>query len=169
MITTTKGDAMRPIIFLDIDGVLNAHEKLPGSAYCGIEPRCMALLNDLLAKTRAEIVITSAWRYLILNGSMTLAGFQNMMATHGLVPHEAMIGFVGKDSYEYESRDHLYALADRDGAIHEWREINKRWGVHVVIDDLPLPVRDAVLVQTDGAVGLTQADCDRAAAILLAE
>jgi hypothetical protein len=52
---------MKPL-FLDIDGVLNAHEPHPGSLYNGIRPDCMGRLNRVLKATGASLVISSAWR-----------------------------------------------------------------------------------------------------------
>ena len=48
---------MRPLIFLDIDGVL-AHYGSNGE----IDPRCVDRLNEVIARTGAEVVISSTWR-----------------------------------------------------------------------------------------------------------
>lgn len=48
---------MKPILFLDIDGVLNRYaSKEP------IEPDCVERLNQIVESTGAGIVITSSWR-----------------------------------------------------------------------------------------------------------
>lgn len=58
---------MRKIIFLDIDGVMNSvnerklHPEDFGKMY-GIDPKPVAILNDLVKKTGAEIVLSSTWR-----------------------------------------------------------------------------------------------------------
>lgn len=58
---------MRKIIFLDIDGVMNSinerklHPEDFGKMY-GIDPKPVAILNDLVEKTGAEIVLSSTWR-----------------------------------------------------------------------------------------------------------
>lgn len=70
------------VLFLDIDGVCNSHDSHP-NGYCGIDPKKMALLNSIVESTDCRIVLASAWRYLVLKSSMTLAGFGNMLATYG--------------------------------------------------------------------------------------
>lgn len=58
---------MRKIIFLDIDGVMNCvnhrkqHPEDFGKMY-GIDQEHVAILNDLVEKTGAEIVLSSVWR-----------------------------------------------------------------------------------------------------------
>src|SRR4051812_43157756 len=70
-------------LFLDIDGVLNNHVKMD-NGYCGIDARRMRLLGQLVDRVpRVKIYLVSAWRYMILSGDMTLAGFKNMLLTHG--------------------------------------------------------------------------------------
>lgn len=71
------------VIFLDIDGVLNGHKKMP-NGYCTIATAHIQRLNRVLVQTQAKIVISSAWRYLVSGGSMTLKGFEYLLRTHGL-------------------------------------------------------------------------------------
>jgi hypothetical protein len=63
---------MRGIIFLDFDGVLNS-ERWRSATFLesrqdltveekGIDPAAVGLLNHLLARTGAEVVVTSTWR-----------------------------------------------------------------------------------------------------------
>jgi hypothetical protein len=47
----------RPVIFLDMDGVL----VLPGPAPRPLDPLCLQRLRNLLAITNARVVISSAW------------------------------------------------------------------------------------------------------------
>jgi hypothetical protein len=70
------------LLFLDIDGVLNSHDQHP-NGYCGIHPEKVMLLNGIVEKTNCKIVISSAWRYMILRGDMTLKGFGNLLGTYG--------------------------------------------------------------------------------------
>ena len=69
------------IIFLDIDGVLN---QTGNAASLPFDPNCVMYLNHVIKETGAHIVISSAWRYQILEGHMTLKGFEFLMKTHGL-------------------------------------------------------------------------------------
>lgn len=56
-----------PLIFLDIDGVLNntvyfEYTKEEKATRPNFDPRCIKLLNRLCEETNAKIVITSTWR-----------------------------------------------------------------------------------------------------------
>jgi len=53
----------RKVIFLDIDGVLNC-DKTPNPRKFPyvVDKRLLARLKRLLAKTRAQVVLTSSWR-----------------------------------------------------------------------------------------------------------
>jgi hypothetical protein len=70
------------VLFLDIDGVLNGHQR-HDNGYCGIDPGKVELLNGVILATRCRVVLASAWRYMILGGDMTLKGFGHMLATYG--------------------------------------------------------------------------------------
>jgi hypothetical protein len=65
---------MSPIIFLDIDGVLNHRlfyeEKSQADRYkevgpdlCDLDPEKVKLLNELIESAGADVVISSTWRY----------------------------------------------------------------------------------------------------------
>lgn len=59
---------IRPILFLDIDGVLNSSEymkTLPIEfyAYEMIDPAAVSLLNDVVKETNCHVVLSSMWRY----------------------------------------------------------------------------------------------------------
>lgn len=55
---------MKKYIFLDIDGVLNAHHNTVErwGGFIGIDPKHVAIFNKLVEETGAEIVLSSAWR-----------------------------------------------------------------------------------------------------------
>ena len=58
------------VLFLDIDGVLNSHDwwrrreplGLQGKALRDLDPEAVALLNGVIARTGAKVVISSTWR-----------------------------------------------------------------------------------------------------------
>jgi hypothetical protein len=75
------------IIFLDIDGVLNSGEymyrrRLQGSTRSNkaIDPECVNVLNEIVQKTRAHIVVSSSWRI-----GRTLQQLQRMLYNGGVV------------------------------------------------------------------------------------
>lgn len=58
---------MRRLIFLDVDGVLNRRcswwrnsIRRPRGSH--IDPECVRVLNDLIERSGAEIVLSSSWR-----------------------------------------------------------------------------------------------------------
>jgi hypothetical protein len=159
------------LLFLDLDGVLNGHEKHPDSHYCGMRPDLVQRLNRVLyAVPDAKIVISSAWRYMILEGAMTLKGFQYLISIHGVAAWDRLHGHTAADVPPDEQPSH--------GDVETWAANGLRWrneqiAAYVaehkptrwaVVDDLPLSVPN--FVQTDGTIGLTDADADRLIAIL---
>jgi hypothetical protein len=157
------------VLFLDIDGVLNGHQQFKHMPYCKISRPCVRELNRVLVKTGCKVVLSSAWRYMVLNGSMTLRGFEYMLKTHGLGGlSEVIVGSTVADEVEASRERQILGWVKSQ---HERLLIQKprRWAV---VDDLDLafPARDRWrFVQTDGTRGLTRADGDRLIEILNAE
>lgn len=122
-----------PFIFLDIDGVLNGHQAHENK-YCGVDPACMKILNHVLTETGAKIVVASAWRYCVLRGEMTVAGFASMMHTHGL-NWGSLVSTLGPDQ----------AVPCRGSLVLDWFRNNygtAHPGPHVAIDDMDLGYTD---------------------------
>lgn len=163
---------MKALLFLDMDGVLNDKTQLESGFY-GTKPECVAQLNRILRETGAEIVLSSAWRYMI-PGAMTLRGFTYLLLTHGVAcrtsgdePEDMLIGLTCRDE----------ELKPRGRQIRHW--LNEHGGRrrYVVLDDggenpdkswtdMGIDAAGHPVVWTDGKVGLTEADADRAIAIL---
>jgi hypothetical protein len=151
------------IIFLDIDGVLNGHEFLIDAKSCKIDSECIHRLNRILRETDARIVLSSAWRYMIHGHAMTLEGFHYMLRTHGLLG-----SLNGTDRLIIDLTCRDCDIPERPDQIRAWLA-NKGHGSdqrYIVIDDLEADWGDLRIVQTDGAIGLTDADADRAIAML---
>lgn len=143
-------------IFLDIDGVLNDHEQ-QDNGYCTIKPECAVRFNRILrAVPDSRIVISSAWRYLILNGGMALYGFESLLLTHGVDCFNKVAGHTRADANGGEP-------FERVAEILEYVDENDV-ELFVVLDDMDLKIEN--LIRTNGNVGLTDADADRAIAIL---
>jgi hypothetical protein len=153
------------LLFLDIDGVLNDHTKLP-SGYCGINPAMAVRLNTILdALPGLRIVVSSAWRYIMLRGEMTLQGFEYLLLIHGVKCRGRIIGHTLPDGpIEDEPNHHDPEVWRRAGLLWRAQQIRAfvdqakpaRW---CVLDDLPIGVEN--LVQTNGDVGLTDGDVAR--------
>lgn len=148
------------IIFLDIDGVLNAMSvprlRQPGDDYSPhILPDCVRAFNKIIKATDAKIVISSTWRGWFHNGHMDHFGFQRLLKTHGI--RGELLGFT----------------RESEGGEPRWTQIRDwlRTGVcgtdyrYCIIDDDPGAFGGRPGVQTNGN-GLTEADADLAVEIL---
>lgn len=136
-----------PIIFLDLDGVLVPWESST------VDPGCVAELNDLIARTGARVVVTSAWR-----------------ATHDVAEIATVLaeaGFVGV----LDGTTPLIPGASRGVEIAAWLEQTGEPKPRFVILDDCADVGDLRpwLVQTDEYEGLCSQQVADAVAILLRE
>ena len=161
---------MTVLLYLDIDGVLNDHRKLPGG-YCGIDRDRAALLNCVLDEVpECKLVISSAWRYLVHEGSMTRKGFEFLLLSSGVKAHLRIYGFTRRDPAKTPP------VTDADA----WRVLGLKWRAWQIeqfnlrhrpekwaaIDDLPLDLPAGNFVQTDPAVGLTDSTIEKVIRIL---
>lgn len=167
------------ILFLDIDGCLNTHEPLCPEALCGrLHGDKVARLNRVLRETDARIVLSSAWRYLVYRKEMTVRGLDWLLRSHGVIAFR-LAGITApdtmmKDEMEWNGKGEWPLEKERGKQIANWiSEWNgATWrnelefpavARHAVVDDLDLGI-SAVghpFVQTDGKVGITDADADR--------
>jgi len=82
---------MAKVLFLDIDGVLNAsYESEPL-----ILPECARRFNRIIRETGAKVVISSSWRNFVHGGLMIQLGFQTLLRTHGV--HCQIVGVTQPD------------------------------------------------------------------------
>jgi hypothetical protein len=148
----------RRVLFLDIDGVLNGHEYDPLAASCGLRPDCVARLNRVLDETGCEVVLSSAWRYMVLMGALTLSGFGYLLRTHGV--RNLGTRLVGTTGLDTQTED----PTERGRLIVAWLMEQVGVAQAVVVDDMPILGPETAhldFVQTDGKTGLTDADADR--------
>jgi hypothetical protein len=149
------------VVFLDFDGVLNGERfrqacnqdpalNLASGSF-GIDARAIALLNRIVARTSAKLVVSSSWRR-----QRSLLHLREELSERGLKGHVLDV-------------TPLAGGLGRGGEIRAWLEQNAAEGF-VVLDDLPpsggLEPR---WVQTDPIHGLTAKDCDRAIELCLSE
>jgi len=147
----------KPLIFMDIDGCLNNHNTHPIIKCNTIEPLLAQRFNQILWRTNANFVVSSAWRYMVLGGGMTLDGFRYMLQSHWIDANR-IIGITRKDVSS--------ETMDRGAQITEWLSANaSRFnGKYLVIDDMDLGISAAKLnfLHIDGTVGLTASDVEKA-------
>jgi hypothetical protein len=159
------------LLYLDLDGVLNGHERL-SNGYCGICPVNVGVFNSLLAEfSDLKLVISSSWRYLVLSGDMTLRGFENLLLTHGLKCHGRVAGVTGPDEdwLEWDGTGDRYAALQEQGCDIRAKQILAHVTEHqpeqwAVLDDMAVPVPR--LVRTNGTLGLTSANAVDIAGLL---
>ena len=144
---------MNRILFLDIDGVAN---DFGPQAFL---PKCVEQLNRIIDATSCKLVLSSAWRYYIYEGYMSLDGFGLLLKTHGV--RGMLVGMTCKD----ENTPELLDIPDRMWQIQEYLRLNQH-DRYCVLDDLSLSKSWREFVQTDSRVGLTASDADKAISIL---
>jgi hypothetical protein len=165
------------ILFLDIDGVLNAHEWDP-DVLCGqIHRDKVQLLNGVLRATGARVVLSSAWRYIVHRGEANLAGMDWLLRSHGLLANR-LVGVTRPDTMRadpnYTGEPKSWPVHNERGQqIADWLAVMVGTvGVphtgYAVVDDMDLGITAAghPFVQTDGDCGLTPEDASRLIAIL---
>jgi hypothetical protein len=114
-----------PIVFLDMDGVLNGHGFDEAAQSNRIDPRCVEALNLILDSSGARLVLSSAWRYMVTGGAMTLRGFEYMLRTHGAHCNGRLIGHTVPDE----------VIPTRGAQVSDWMArlgCNRRY---LVLDD----------------------------------
>lgn len=159
------------LLFLDIDGVLNAHEPLCPEVLCGrIHADKVGRLNRVLRSTDARIVLSSAWRYIIHRAEMNLGGMEWLLRSHGIIAGR-LIGITRPDTMmptTFDGRPENWPVENERGRqIHDWLIDNRNdadfGSPYVVVDDLDLGISVAghPFVHVNGAIGLTDHDADR--------
>lgn len=152
-----------PIVFLDVDGVLNSHGSwiaLGAPSKGGLDPVAVGLVRKLCDETDARIVLSSTWR---LGGD--LLDVKQRLARAGAPQLCWLIvdrtpDFAGLAGFDDGHR--------RGREIHSWRHGTGHRGPFVIIDDDAdmLPEQLPHFVQTTFANGFRVAEYARALRIL---
>ena len=133
------------VIFLDIDGVLNTNSDKE------ISNDKLKLLSELVSKTGAEIVLSSSWRNWWNHPKTNIPG-----------------SFITKWKKQFLDNNLSITLTTelecpKNLSIEKFI-IRHDVKCFIVLDDEPIDISN--LVQTNGNVGLTQSDCQKAAHLL---
>ncbi len=147
-----------PIIFLDVDGVLNSWWLLEESKNLrGMAAFHVALLADVLRKTEARIVVSSTWRFEVGDDGSTRPGtrFHDELAEKGENGALVLSRIVGRTK---DLWDWVAGKSIRGNEIRRWIEDHGTPWAFVVVDDDFVDV--SPLVRTSMNRGLTRAKAD---------
>jgi hypothetical protein len=136
------------VIFLDIDGVLAPIRRW--DRYGDLDRACMQVLNEIVARGDADVVVSSTWRY-----GKTVAELQAMLES---------AGFAGR---VVDKTPTALAGADRGAEIAAWLSEHAVSGFVIVDDHADMGALRTHLVQTHPGQGLQPADVPRAIAVLM--
>jgi hypothetical protein len=142
------GRVMRRVVFLDIDGVLAPIRQW--DRYGDLDSACIRVLNEIVARGGADVVVSSTWRY-----GKSIAELQAMLDTEGFtgrVLDKTRTGAPG---------------ADRGEEIASWLAAHAVEGYVIIDDHADMGELRSRLVQTQPAHGLQPPDAPRAIATLL--
>jgi hypothetical protein len=118
--------------------------------YGDLEPACIEVLNAIVARTGADVVVSSTWRY-----GKTVGELQAMLDAHGFagrVRDKTPVGPPG---------------ATRGDEIGAWLAEHPVEGYVIIDDHVDMGALASRLVLTHPAQGLRPADVARAVATLL--
>ena len=139
---------VRRVIFLDIDGVLAPIRRW--DRYGDLDPTCIQVLNDIVASSEADVVVSSTWRH-----GKTVAKLQEILDAEG---------FVGRvvDKTPSDIRG-----AYRGDEIAAWLADHPVAGFVIIDDHTDMGELRTHLVLTEPAHGLQPAHVPRALALLM--
>jgi hypothetical protein len=150
------------VIFLDIDGVLNSQEFLQNNKSESIDRRNVSVLKNVINKTGAVIVMSSAWRLWFDDIMMPIEGYSQHLYD---IFSEFDIKIFAKtpDFSTEEIRAKKTFSRVKAKEILAWLNENQSFDKYVVVDDLDLINEEinAHLVRINGQVGITEEDAMR--------
>lgn len=150
---------MRPVIFLDIDGVVVTPASLEAGGPRNADARCVANLNALVETADAEVVISSSWR---LRHSLDM--IRQTLCAAGFRWPERVIDTTVHLHYRVE-RGVTVGRAERADEIRTWLAHNHR-DRFVVLDDEWDAEIEGHFVRTSYDDGVGERDVELALSIL---
>lgn len=156
-----SGKMYLKIIFLDIDNVANKGVFNYISMSHTLTKSCVLNLNKIIHETKAKVVISSSWRYMIEKGAITKLGFEYLLRTHGVTNEICIIGTTPLDEI----------ISGRENQINYWlNEYNHQEPIesYVILDDdiSEIDVNNPNFVVTKKGRGLTLKNSTKAIKIL---
>lgn len=170
---------LKPIILLDMDGVLNNHSAFelalagqypPGNiTMMTVCKNCVQLFKELIIESKADIVLTSSWRA----HRMDHPNWINLSGNGLVINALSWASFEAKEYFIGNTPNHELDLDNRGMEIDHWFNTHpERYikGVtpYVILDDDTdfTPEQMLHLVNTDEKLGLTGEDVKKALEIL---
>ena len=138
----------RRVIFLDIDGVLAPITRW--DRYGDLDPACIQVLNEIVVRTEADVIVSSTWRY-----GKTAPELQEILEAEGFkgcVLDKTPTGAPG---------------ANRGDEIAAWLAEHAVGGYVIIDDHADMGALHTHLVLTHPTRGLQPADAPRAIALLM--
>jgi hypothetical protein len=118
--------------------------------YGDLDPACIQVLNEIVTRGQADVVVSSTWRY-----GKTVAELQEMLEGQGFTGHVVDTTPTGTPG------------AERGEEIAAWLAEHDVSGYVIIDDHVGMGELHSHLVQTQPAHGLQPADAPRAIAVLL--
>lgn len=161
----------RPLLFLDIDGVVAIGKACPIAESSRPDRRLVARINKVIEATGCKVVLSSAWRYLMHSGSMTIEGLDCLFRSHGLKAG-VIVGITHMDTpteWDEMGRPCKFVEDERALQVQRFRLSHGHTGPYVVIDndDFGFTAAGMPFVRTMTSIGINPADTKRAIDILL--
>lgn len=141
-------EVTRRVVFLDIDGVLAPIRRW--DRYGDLDPACIQVLNEIVARGFADVVVSSTWRH-----GKTVAELQEILEAEGFT------GFV------LDKTPTGAPGADRAEEIAAWLAEHAVGGYVIIDDHRDMGDLRNHLIQTHSARGLQPDDAPRAIAMLM--
>lgn len=154
-----------PILFLDVDGVLNSHDYIDrgGSLNCrtdGIDVEAVKHLQRIVDETNCSLVLSSTWRIIHsladMRGRLKKAGMRSPIPLRDKTP---VLDSVWKGS-------RLLIARIRGDEVRKWIEDSGFTGAYVCLDDDADFHPDQPLVKTTFQHGLTASHADQCIKLL---
>lgn len=164
-----------PVVFLDIDGVLNTSKNYyewdsammasgkrvsfhiaPDDAFVELlfDKQLVQNFNVIIKKTDAKIVVSSSWRNL----------YQDFQVLVGILKR---VGIEGEIIDRTPSYGRIGGRGERGDEVAAWRNDNGHSGPFVCVDDDgDFHAVKKHLVQTDGRKGVTEEDAEAAVKVM---